>query len=374
MESRAVKQGNLRGTCYISQGSNLGRRLGITVTPWGRVDGKPVSLFTLTNKKGAKLQFTNYGARVVSIIVPDKNKMMGNVVLGHDNLADFQKDGFYLGCVAGRCANRIAGGKFQMPGQKKTYKLAVNNGPNHLHGGIKGFDKVVWEAKPIVTGEGPGVELSYTSRDGEEGYPGKLFAKIAYFWTDENEFKIHYYALPKKETIVNLTNHTYWNLGGRKEKNILSHLLTIDAEYFTPADATAIPTGKLEPVAGTPFDFRQTYAVGERIEENDTQLKFGHGYDHNFVLNKPWGKPDGLYLAATLFDPNSGRKMEVSTTAPGVQFYSGNYLEGKFNQRGALCLETQHFPNSINQPEFPSVVYGPDKPYRSTTIFKFGLI
>jgi aldose 1-epimerase len=381
MESRAVTQGNLRGTCYISKGSNLGRRLGITAKSWGRVDGQPVFLFTLTNKNGSKLQFTNYGARVVSIIVPDHKQMMGDVVLGHDNLNAFLKDGFYLGCGAGRCGNRIAGGKFQLPGQKKVYKLATNNGPNHLHGGYKGFDKVVWEAKQIVTGEGPGVELAYISRDGEEGYPGKLFAKITYLWTDKNEFKIHYYAVAKKETIVNLTNHTYFNLGGQEERNILSHDLMINAEFFTPTDDTAIPTGKLSPVEGTPFDFKQLHAVGERIGQNETQLSYGKGYDHNFVLHKPKDQPDALTLAAGLYDPKSGRSMEVWTTEPGVQFYSGNYLNetitGKgrrFDRCGALCLETQHFPNSINQPEFPSVVYGPDRPYRSTTIFKFGVV
>jgi aldose 1-epimerase len=376
MKSGEVSRKNFVGSAYISKGRNLGRNTGITATPWGRVDGKPVSLFTLTNKSGAQLQFTNYGARVVSIIVPDKKNRMGNVVLGHDNLEGFLKDGYYMGCVAGRCANRIAGGQFKLPGQKKVYKLAVNNGPNHLHGGIKGFDKVVWENEErIRTDDSIGIKLAYTSRDGEEGYPGELGVRIAYLWTDENEFKINYYAEVAnvdKETIVNLTNHTYWKLG--EQNNILKHWLTIDAEYFTPTDATAIPTGKLKPVEGTPFDFRQLRAVGERIELKDEQLKFGNGYDHNFALYKPKAHPDALTRAAMLYEPKNGRTMEVWTTEPGVQLYSGNYLEGEFNRRGALCLETQHFPNSINQPGFPSVVYDAGMPYRSRTIFKFGVI
>jgi aldose 1-epimerase len=316
-----------------------------------------------------------YGGTVVSLKVPDKEGKFGDVVLGYDSLADYQKATAYFGALIGRYGNRVGKGKFSIDG--KEFKLAVNNGVNHLHGGLKGFDKVVWTASPSVQADGAHLELSYLSRDGEEGYPGNLNVKVEYVLTENNELKIIYSAVTDKPTVINLTHHSYFNLAGAGQGTILDHQLTLNADRFTPTDSGSIPTGELRSVKGTPFDFIKATAIGSRIDQNDEQLKFGNGYDHNFVLSKD--KPLGL--AATVYESTSGRVMEVFTTEPGVQFYTGNFLDGAikgkngqdYPRRSGFCLEAQHFPDSPNQPKFPSTVLRPGKTYTQTTIYKFSV-
>ena len=345
--------------------------------PWGTTpDGKSVSLFTLRNSNGMEARITNYGGIVVSLLVPDKDGKLGDVVLGYDSLADYVRSNPYFGCIAGRYANRIAKGLFTLNGVQ--YHLAVNNGPNHLHGGLKGFDKVVWDAEPAESPDGPSLKLTYLSKDGEEGYPGDLSVTVIYTLTDENELRINYKATTDKPTIVNLTNHSYFNLAGAGKGNILDQLLMINADKFTPIDTTFIPTGELRDVAGTPMDFRKPTAIGARINDDDPQLKAGLGYDHNWVINRTG---PGLVLAARAVDPVSGRVLEVRTTEPGIQFYSGNFLDGSnmgkggnvYNYRDGFCLETQHFPDSPNKPEFPPVVLNPGETYSSETVFRFSV-
>ncbi len=336
-------------------------------------DGQAVELYTLTNSKGMEARIMTYGAILVSLRVPDTSGKPGDIVLGFDSL-----DGYtqtppppYFGAVVGRYGNRIANGRFKLAGVE--YKLVQNNGKNHLHGGVRGFDKVVWTAR---TPDAHSVELTYLSKDGEEGYPGNLTSTITYTLTDDNELKLDYHATTDKDTVLNLTNHSYFNLAGQGEGDILSHQIMINADRFTPIDAGLIPTGELKPVAGTPFDFRQPHAIGERIEAADEQIKRGGGYDHNFVLNR---QGNALELAARVTEAKSGRVMEVLTTQPGVQFYTGNFLDGNFTGKGgkvyqrryALCLETQHFPDSPNHPDFPSVVLKPGEQYQHTTVFRF---
>lgn len=331
-----------------------------------------MELYTLTNKTGANVKITNFGGIVVSLNVPDKSGNLADVVLGFDTLDEYFEGNIYFGALVGRYGNRIANGRFSLNGVE--YLLAQNNGPNALHGGPKGFDKVFWEAKPLDTSDGPALELTYLSPDGEEGYPGNLSTRVVYTFTDDNALKLDYSATTDKDTVVNLTHHSFFNLAGQGD--ILGHELTLYADKFTPVDETLIPTGELRPVAGTPFDFTQSTPIGLRINQADEQLKFGVGYDHNWVLNNSDGT---LALAARVFEPSSGRVMEVYTTEPGMQFYSGNFLNGsvagkggqRYQQRTGLCLETQHFPDSPNQPHFPSTVLRAGQTYTSTTVYKF---
>ncbi|HVX67230.1 MAG TPA: aldose epimerase family protein [Bryobacteraceae bacterium] len=332
-------------------------------------DGEAVQLYTLANKHGMEAKITTYGGRVVSLKTPDRNGKLDDVTLGFDNLDSYLKENPYFGAIVGRYGNRIAHGRFKLNGVE--YKLAQNNGENSLHGGLKGFDKVVWKVKDA----GPQfLELGYLSRDGEEGYPGNLDTTVRYTLTDNNELRIDYSATTDKDTVLNLTNHTYFNLGG--EENILEHELTLFADRFTPVDKGLIPTGELRSVAGTPFDFRKSTPIGARIEADDEQIRLGGGYDHNFVLNR---KGNSLAPAATAYDPKSGRVLEVLTTEPGVQFYTGNFLDGTltgkggraYQRRSAFCLETQHYPDSPNHPDFPTTVLKPGARYHSTTVWKF---
>lgn len=335
-------------------------------------DGRAVQLYTLTNAAGMEARIMTYGGIVVSLKTPDRSGRLDDIVLGFDSLAGYQQDPPppYFGAIIGRYANRIAKGTFPLEG--RTYHVPVNNGANSLHGGIYGFDKRVWTAKEI---EG-GIELHYLSQDGEEGYPGNLTTTVRYRVTDGNELKIEYHATTDKPTVVNLTNHSYFNLAGQGEGLILNHRVTIDSDRFTPVDAGLIPTGELRPVAGTPFDFRQPFEIGARIESRDEQIQLGGGYDHNFVLNHP---EKGMRLAATVYEPRSGRVMEVYTDQPGLQFYTGNFLNGNlagkagknYPKRSGLCMETQHFPDSPNHPGFPATELKPGQEYRTATIFKF---
>jgi aldose 1-epimerase len=348
----------------------------VMVTNFGELtDGTPMSQYTLTNAKGASMKVINYGGIITSLMIPDKHGKMGDVVLGHDSVEGYLTDNPFFGALIGRYGNRIAKGKFSLDG--KEYTLAVNNGANHLHGGNKGFDKVIWNIEQHEVEDGVALKLSYVSKDMEEGYPGNLKAEVIYTLTDRNELKIDYKATTDKKTIVNLTQHTYFNLTGVK-RDILSHELVLNADKFLPVDKTLIPTGELKPVAGTPFDFRKPVAIGKRINEPDEQLKFGNGYDHCWVLNRA---ADGMNQAATLYDSISGREVVVYTTEPGIQFYSGNFLDGSitgkngivYGFRTGLCLETQHFPDSPNRPEFPSVTLNPGETYTSQTVYKFSV-
>lgn len=348
----------------------------ITKKPFGNVDGVPVDLYSLANSKGMQVSITNYGAIVVSLVVPDRNGKPGDVVLGYDQVEEYVKASPYFGAIVGRYGNRIAGGKFTLNG--KEYTLAQNNNGNHLHGGLKGFDKAVWKAQELSTNLGPALKLTYLSKDGEEGYPGNLAVTVTYtLLSYGNSLVIDYLATTDKPTPVNLTNHSYFNLAGQGNGDILGHELTLFADRFTPVDKGLIPTGELRPVEGTPFDFRQPVAIGKRIHQADEQLQFGGGYDHNFVLS---GEQDGgLTLAARVVEPTSGRIMEVLTKEPGIQFYCGNFLDGSNVGKGGkpvcyrygFCLETQHFPDSPNKPSFPTTILQPGKQYRTTTIYRF---
>jgi aldose 1-epimerase len=347
---------------------------GITKRPFGKVSGKTVQLYTLKNSNGVEAAITNYGGIVVSLKTPDRNGKFADIVLGFDSLEGYTKEHPYFGAIVGRYGNRIAKGRFKLDGVE--YKLATNNGENALHGGLKGFDKVVWNAKEVSSADAPGLELTYVSKDGEEGYPGTLAATVRYTLTTDNELRLDYTAATDKDTVVNLTNHSYFNLAGQGTGDILSHEIQMFADRFTPVDGGLIPTGELKPVAGTPFDFRQPHKIGERINAQDEQVQRGKGYDHNFVLN---GRMGELHPAARVTEASSGRILEVSTTEPGVQFYTGNFLDGTVKGKGGtayqfrwgFCLETQHFPDSPNQPSFPSTVLKPGQTYKSTTIYKF---
>jgi aldose 1-epimerase len=346
---------------------------------FGRIqDGESTDLYTLTNQHGMAAAITNYGASLVSLKVPDRDGKIGGVVLGYDNAADYESGTASIGGTIGRYANRIAHGKFTLDGV--TYTLVTNNGENHLHGGIRGFNKRIWTAKDISSSAGEALELTYVSMDGEEGYPGTLSVKVVYTaLADQNALKIDYAATTDKDTVLNLTNHSYFNLAGQGNGDILQVQLTLVADQFAPVNAALIPTGKLQDVRNTPFDFLQPIAIGARIKQNDPQLKFGNGYDLNWVLNKK--SAGSLSLAARAYDGQSGRVLEVSTTEPGVQFYTGNSLDGSihgnngtvYGFRSAFCLETQHFPNSPNQPNFPSTVLKPGQTFRSTSIYKFAV-
>ena len=338
-------------------------------------DGHEVDIYTLTNSKGAEARIMTYGGIVVSLKMPDKNGKLGDVVLGYDDLDGYTKNNSpFFGALVGRYGNRIAKGRFSLEGHE--YKLATNNGENHLHGGIKGFDKVMWKGQESNSKDGPMLTLTYLSKDGEEGYPGNLSVTVIYTLTNSNELKIEYTATTDKTTVVNLTNHSYFNLAGTGK--ILDHQMMINADKFTPVDAGLIPTGELKPVKGTPMDFTKPTAIGARIDHRDEQLIRGNGYDHNWIIKHGAGKLD---LAASVYESTSGRVLEVWTSEPGVQFYTGNFLDGSitgkggqvYQQRSGFCLETQHFPDSPNKPSFPSTTLKPGQKYSTTTIYKFSV-
>ncbi|MFC1760673.1 aldose epimerase family protein [Planctomycetota bacterium] len=336
-------------------------------------DGKQLDLYTIKNSKGMKVQVTNYGGKIVSIIVPDRKGQLGDINLGYESAEAYINGTASLGATVGRFANRIANGQFELNG--KTYTLFKNNGPNTLHGGKKGYRYVVWDGKQINESS---VALSYLSWDGEEGFPGNLSVQVVFTVTEENELKLEYRATTDKPTVLNLTNHAFFNLKGEGQGDVLDHELWIDAKQFTPTNETAIPTGEYRDVKGTPFDFTAAKPLGRDMGQTDEQLRIGKGYDHNFFLNKPDGE---LALVARLSEPTSGRVMEVYTTEPGLQVYTGNFLTGTgtdigkggkaYGPRSAVCLETQHFPDSPNQSQFPSTVLNPGEVFLSTTIYKF---
>ncbi|MGX9120631.1 aldose epimerase family protein [Mesorhizobium sp. BHbsci] len=371
---RSVLGAAVLGMGVLLTGTSAGAG-SVDKTPFGNTqDGKAVDLYTLTNDRGASVKFIAYGGIITAINVPDRWGKLDNVVLGFKELADYESMNPYFGALIGRYGNRIGGAKFTLDGTQ--YQLAANNGPNSLHGGTKGFDKVVWAVEPLSSVSGAAARLNYTSKDGEEGYPGTLTVQVVYSLTNDNELRIDYEATTDKPTVVNLTSHSYFNLAGDGTGGVDDHILTINADRYTPVDATLIPTGQLASVTATPFDFRQGAPIGARIRSNDPQMAYGRGYDHNFVLNRSGG---GLSLAARVYEPRSGRIMEISTTEPGVQFYSGNFLDStlvgaagqQYRQTDGFCLETQHFPDSPNKPSFPTTVLKPGETLKSTTIHKF---
>jgi aldose 1-epimerase len=329
-------------------------------------------IYLLHNASGMQARITNYGGTVMSLLVPDKNGTFADVVLGYDTVADYVKNSPFFGCLIGRYGNRIAKARFSLDGQ--AYRLAANDGPNSLHGGIKGFDKVLWAARPVPSDLGAALELRYLSKHLDEGFPGNLDVTARYTLTNDGSLRIDFTATTDQKTIVNLTHHSYFNLAGRGD--ILGHELVLNADRFTPVDSTLIPTGELRFVAGTPFDFRKPTAIGARIDEADEQLRLGGGYDHNWVIAKPQGE---LGLVARVFERSSGRAMEVLSTEPGTQLYTGNFLDGtivgkggwRYQKRSAFCIEPQHFPDTPNQPSFPSVVLAPGDTYQNTIAYRF---
>ena len=347
----------------------------ISKQPWGQLpDGQKVELYTLKNTKGMEVKISNYGGLITHWTAPDKSGKYEDVVLGYDSLAGYLKASPFFGALVGRYGNRIAKGRFSLDG--KTYTLLQNNGENHLHGGKIGFDKVIWAVEELKDGRN-GLKLNYTSKDGEEGYPGNLAVEITYALTEDDALEINYTATTDKATVLNLTQHSYFNLNGGKTDN-LGHEVMINADYFLPVDKTLIPTGVLKAVKGTVFDFTSPKAVGKGINDtSDEQIKLGGGYDHCWVLNK--SKNDSLTLAASAYEPTTGRFMEVYTTEPGIQFYTGNFLDGTitgkngivYKKRSGLCFETEHFPDSPNKPSFPTVVLRPGETYKTTTMYKF---
>lgn len=347
-------------------------KTGIVANTFGKLpDGKEVKIYSLTNANGLTAKITDYGAKLVSLMVPDKNGKLAEVILGYDSLSQYLKGDPYFGSTVGRYANRIAKGKFTLNG--KEYQLALNNGANHLHGGPGGCHSVLWKSEIIDKMGNPAVKFSYSSPDGEEGYPGNLEVAVTYCWNDSNELVIDYEASCDQDTYLNLTHHSLFNLKG--EGDILGHELMIAADAFTPVDSTLIPLGEIRPVKGTPLDFTTPVAIGKRINEDYEQLKVGKGYDHNWVLKSS----NIMEVAASLYEPESGRLMEVYTTEPGLQFYSGNFLDGSqlghgntpYKFRFGLALETQHFPDSPNHPDFPSTLLKKGEKYSQTTIYKF---
>jgi aldose 1-epimerase len=356
---------------------------GVTRAPFGTLpDGQAVELFTFSNANGVEVRATNYGGIITALRTKDRDGRLDDIVLGYDSLAGYLKESPYFGAIVGRVANRVARGKFTLDG--KTYTLATNNGPNALHGGLKGFDKVVWAAEPFESDSGSGIALRYVSKAGEEGYPGTLTVGVRYTLTPRDELIVDYEATTDAPTPLNLSQHSYWNLAGTGGApgtplpTNAQHVLTLDASSYTPVDTTLIPTGEIAPVAGTPLDFRTPTAIGARIDQAHQQLKFGGGYDHNWVLDR--NGQTGLVHAARVTEPTTGRTLDISTTEPGIQFYSGNFLDGKitgkanrtYPYRSAIALETQHFPDSPNHPNFPTVILKPGETYRSRTVFTFG--
>lgn len=355
----------------------MGSTATVSVEPFGQMpDGRAVEVFTLANASGMRVRAIDYGGIILSLEVPDRDGQVTDVALGYEHLEGYLEETPYFGAIIGRYGNRIAGGAFTLEGE--TYTLAVNNGPNHLHGGLVGFDKVIWDAEPFENDTGAGVIFTYTSADGEEGYPGTLTTRVTYTLTDRNELIFDYHATTDKATPVNLTQHTYFNLAGDGSGDILGHELTLRAESYTPVDATLIPTGEIAPVAGTPFDFTTGKPIGAEIDADDEQLRYGGGYDHNFVVDR---RQCGLVHAAQVYEPTSGRVMDVHTTELGVQFYTGNFLDGSitgksghvYEHRNGFCLETQHYPDSPNQPEFPTTILLPGEEYTSQTVYAFSV-
>jgi aldose 1-epimerase len=349
----------------------------MTGTPFGKMpDGQGVDCFTLKSAAGMEIRTINYGCALASIRVPDREGKLADVVLGCDTLEGYLQNRSYLGAVCGRYSNRIAAGRFTLDG--KAYELATNNGVNHLHGGRRGFDKYVWAAQGFENGDTRGVVFTHVSPDGDEGYPGTLRLRVTYTVSDRNELTVDYHATTDKPTVVNLTQHSHFNLAGAGTGDILAHEALINADHFTPVGETLIPTGDLAPVAGTPFDFRKLTRVGERIQDPHVQIQRGRGYDHNYVLNR---KGEGLVHAARIVEPRSGRSLDVHTTEPGMQFYTGSYFNGSIVGKGGaayqpyygLCLETQHFPDSPNQPHFPTTVLRPGQELNTRTVFSFAL-
>ncbi|HTL72164.1 MAG TPA: aldose epimerase family protein [bacterium] len=347
----------------------------ITKADFGKTaDGTPVELYTLQNANGAEAKIMTYGGIVQSLSVPDKNGKFADVVLGFDNLQGYIDKSPYFGALIGRYGNRIGGAKFTLEG--KTYNLATNNGPNSLHGGLVGFDKVVWTARPMETAHGPALILTYLSKDGEEGFPGNLMVTAIYTLTDDNALKLEFTAKTDMPTVVNLTHHSYFNLAGQGNGDILGHVVYINADKTTPVDSGLITTGEFADVTGTPFDFRKPTAIGARINDPNPVLRYGPGYDHNWVINKPLGQ---LGLMARVKEPTSGRVMEVWSDEPGLQFYAGNFLDGTIKGKGGVayqihtgfCMEPQHYPDSPNKPNFPSVVLLPGQTFHNTIIYKF---
>ena len=341
---------------------------------FGTFEGQPVTLYTLKNRNGMEARIMDFGATVVSLHVADRKGRFDDVALGFDSFDPYPTKSPYFGAIVGRIGNRIAKGKFSLDG--KDYELAVNNGENHLHGGKQGFDKRIWTVLSKPTDKNPSLTLQLVSPDGEEGYPGELTVTVKYTVTPQNALRIDYTVKTNARTIHNVTNHTYFNLGGKNTSDVLNHRVQINARRYTPVDKGLIPTGELATVKGTPFDFSKPTPIGARIGANNQQIKYGGGYDHNFVLD---GESGTLRQAVTVYEPNSGRLMEVWTTEPGVQLYTGNFLDGtlvghggkKYLHRGAFCLETQHFPDSIHHANFPSTVLNPGSTYKSTTVYKF---
>jgi aldose 1-epimerase len=356
----------------VACGNNKSKDM-VTTQSFGTFDGKEVSLYTLTNKKGDVIKLSNYGAAIVEIIVPDRNGKKDNVILGYDNFEGYAKGDKYFGKVVGQYANRIAKGKFTLDGV--DYTLAINNAPNALHGGPTGWHSRVWDAQVLKNTDFPAVRFTYNKPDMEEGFPGNVVAEVVYTWTDNDEIILDYKVTTDKKTVVNITNHAYFNLHGAGVGDILDHEAVIKASAFTPVDSTLIPTGEIRPVEGTPFDFRTPHLIGERIGMDYDQLKLGGGYDHNFVLD------NAEEVDATVYDPSTGRVLEVLTDQPGVQLYTGNFLDGTqtghggkvYKYRSGFCLETQHFPDSPNQAAFPSVILMPEEPFLSSTTFRFSV-
>lgn len=350
----------------------------ISVEDWGaESSGERVQLYRLENASGAAVRVATYGGALVSIEVPDKSGKLGDVLLGFDSLEGYLGEHPYFGTLVGRYGNRIARGMFELDG--KVYTLAVNNPPNALHGGLQGFDKRVWAAAPFESSDGVGLTLRYISADGEEGFPGTLAVEVRYTWTDQNALRIDYEATTDKPTVVNLTNHAYFNLRDAGRSPVTEHALLLDADHYNRVDATLIPQGGPSAVEGTPFDFREPHQIGERIDADHPQIRFGGGYDHNYIIRRRTA--DGLERAAVVTEPTSGRVLEAWTTEPAVQLYTGNFLDGSvkgkqghgYQRRSAFCLETQHYPDSPNQPSFPSTALYPGETYRSTTEYRFGV-
>lgn len=349
----------------------------VVMAPWGKTNDGPVEIFTLTNAHGVEARIIDYGAALVSLKAPDRAGRLENIVLGFDTVEAYVMNTPHYGGTIGRYANRIAKARFTLDG--KTYQLAANNGPNTLHGGNRGFDKRLWQAEALPASAGNGVRFTYVSPAGEEGFPGKLTTHVVYRLDDKDNLEIEYTATTTAPTPMNLTNHAYFSLAADPNASVLDDVLTINADRFTPVDASLIPTGELQAVAGTPFDFRTPHRIGDRIETSDEQLRRGQGYDHNYVINKTSA---GLTLAAVATDPKSGRSLEVRTTQPGIQLYTGNAMDGKplasggsqYARRTGLCLETQHFPDSPNQSSFPSTILRPGKTYSEKTVFSVRVV
>ena len=345
--------------------------------PFGSVGGTAVDLYTLTNRNGMEVKIMTYGGIIQSVKVPDRRKHFENVTLGFDNLTDYVERSPYFGCITGRYANRIALGKFTLDGV--TYQLPINNDPNSLHGGTVGFDKHIWATTVIQNRDGVGLKMTFTSPNGDQGYPGTLKSEVVYLLTDKNEIRMDYRATTDKATVVNLTNHAYWNLEGEGSGSIDDHVLKLNASHYTPVDPTLIPTGAIDPVAGTPMDFTRSTAIGDRIRDSFEQLVIGRGYDHNWVLDRRSPNDTSMIRAARVQEPDSGRVLEIFTTEPGIQFYSGNFLDGTlvgtsgrmYRQGDGFALETQHYPDSPNQANFPSTVLRPGQVYKTTTIYQF---